>query len=451
MARPTSVKTVVSRLFDQSSLPIYLVDDTLRVVYVNSACAEWLGADADSLIGVKCQYCTGGDNAPQTLSRQLCPPPQVFAGERLRAPVSAGVDLDVIRRCAEFIPLEGDGDDAVGVLVIVDRDDTSARRQAAEVFDAAELHAQIGQIRQEVRQRYQLGRLIGKSPAIKKVRAQVNVAVSSASRVMVSGTAGTGRETVARTIHYGRGQSATAPLIPLSCSLLDAELLHTTVEAFVRRCAELTEEEPGTLLLLEVDQLPRDAQGALVGFLEIKELELKTLATAGRRLTELAAEDAYREDLAHALSTIEVHLPTLSSRVEDIPLLAQFFVEESNRGGGKQLGGFTPEAMDEMIAYNWPGNIDELAELVGEAFSQAGGPLIGVADLPRKLKLAAEAAAHPRVEDETIVLDEFLSGIESELIRRALDRAKGNKTKAARLLGINRPRLLRRLGQLGIE
>lgn len=451
MARPTSPKTVVSRLFDRSRLPIYLVDDSLRIIYGNPACAEWLGIDLDTLIGLKCQYCAEGDDATQTLSGGLCPPPQVFAGERMIAPIAAGIPSNRTRRHGEFIPLEGDAGDAVGVLVILDRGDSSVTQQAQGAFEATALHAQIQRIRQEVRQQYRLDRLIGQSPAIKKVRAQVRVAVESFSRALIFGAAGTGRETVARTIHHGRGRGTAAPLIPLSCSLLDAQLLQTTVEAFVRRCAELTEEEPGTLLLLEVDQLARDAQGALMGFLEISELELKTVATASRRLVDLAAEDAFRGDLAHALSTIEIDLPTLTSRVEDIPLLAQYFAEEWNRRGGKQLGGFTPEAVDELVMYHWPGNIDELAEFVSQACSSAAGPLIDVADLPEKLKLAADAAAHPHVEDETIVLDDFLAQIETELIRRALDKAKGNKTKAAQLLGVNRPRLLRRISQLNID
>jgi DNA-binding NtrC family response regulator len=101
-----------------------------------------------------------------------------------------------------------------------------------------------------------------------------------------------------------------------------------------------------------------------------------------------------------------------------------------------------------MAAYSWPENVDELAAFVREASRRAGGPMIEAGDLPRKIHLAADAASHPRTPDRSIVLPDFLDRIEAELIERALKQAKGNKAQAARLLGINRPRLLRRMTQL---
>jgi DNA-binding NtrC family response regulator len=141
----------------------------------------------------------------------------------------------------------------------------------------------------------------------------------------------------------------------------------------------------------------------------------------------------------------------LAERREDLPLVAQLFLEEVNSQGGKQLAGFTPEALDAMHAYPWPGNLDELAATVAVAHQRAGGPQITLADLPDEIHLAAAAAARPRKPEETIVLDEFLARVERELIQRALRRAKGNKTRAARLLGMTRPRLYRRMVQLGLE
>jgi DNA-binding NtrC family response regulator len=154
--------------------------------------------------------------------------------------------------------------------------------------------------------------------------------------------------------------------------------------------------------------------------------------------------------LAAALSTIVIELPPLAGRRGDILLLAQALVEENNAQGGKQVGGLSAEALDRLDAYAWPGNLDELARAMAEAHQRAGGPEIAVADLPERLHLAASAAAHPRRKEETIVLDEFLGRMERELIRRALARAKGNKAKAARLLGLTRPRLYRRMVQLGL-
>ena len=250
-------------------------------------------------------------------------------------------------------------------------------------------------------------------------------------------------------IHY-RGTSSS-PLAPLACNLLDAELLESTIASFVASCAELQIERPAALLLLEVDQLPPDAQQTLAGILSIGELNVRTLATARQSLVDLAAKDRFRKDLAFALSTLTIHVPPLCERMPDVPLLAQFFLERFNAGGGKQLSGFAADALDQLAAYSWPENVDELAELVQRACETAVGPVIQPADLPDKLRATAAADAHPQRTDDTIVLPEFLAEIEKELLQRALRRTKGNKAKAARLVGLPRPRFLRRLQFFGIE
>ncbi len=133
-----------------------------------------------------------------------------------------------------------------------------------------------------------------------------------------------------------------------------------------------------------------------------------------------------------------------------MPQLAQLFLEEANAGRLKQLGGFAREAIDALVAYAWPGNIDELAAAVREAHEQAAGGEVATRHLPRRLHLASRAAEHgPRIEP--IDLEALLARIEKELIERALKRSKGNKSKAAKLLGLTRPRLYRRLVQLGLE
>jgi DNA-binding NtrC family response regulator len=298
-------------------------------------------------------------------------------------------------------------------------------------------------------ERLALNQIIGASPAIARVRQQIQMASAGDARLLVVGPSGSGREYIARAIHY-RGTSPS-PLAPLACNLLDAELLESTLAAFVASCAELQIERPAALLLLEVDQLPPDAQQTLAGILSIGELNVRTLATARRELVDLAAKDQFRKDLAFALSTLTIQVPPLSERMSDVPLLAQFFLERFNAGGGKQLSGFAADALDRLLAYPWPENVDELAELVQRACERAAGPVVQPADLPDKLRATAAADAHPQRTDDTIVLPEFLAEIEKELLQRALRKAKGNKAKAARLVGLNRPRFLRRLQYFGIE
>jgi DNA-binding NtrC family response regulator len=174
------------------------------------------------------------------------------------------------------------------------------------------------------------------------------------------------------------------------------------------------------------------------------------MATAARRLSRLVAKKKFRGDLACALSTLVISLPRLARRTEDIPLLAQFFLEEANADGGKQHSGFSSEALDRLAGYDWPGNVEELATVVREAHAKAAGPVVQAADLPAIVHHAAAAQARTRKAAEPIRLDEFLERIEKELLERALAQARGNKTKAAQLLGIHRARLIRRLVQFGL-
>jgi DNA-binding NtrC family response regulator len=209
--------------------------------------------------------------------------------------------------------------------------------------------------------------------------------------------------------------------------------------------------EPASLLLLEVDQLPADAQAVLEGLVCRSELRLRTLATARRPLVMLADQDGFRRDLAFALSTLVIDIPPLAERIADVPLLAQHFLERQNAAGGRQLAGFTREAVEQLAAYPWPGNADELDQFVRQTCARATGPLVQAHDLPERIRLTAAAAARPPRPVETIVLDEFLAEIEKELLQRAFQRAKGNKAKVARLLGVPRARVIRRLQHFGIE
>jgi DNA-binding NtrC family response regulator len=224
------------------------------------------------------------------------------------------------------------------------------------------------------------------------------------------------------------------------------------VDSAVARGTNLDDSSPpGTLLLHRVDELPAEVQASLVDFLVRRSPRLRLIATAADPLAELARRGKFRADLAAWLSTIVIELPSLAQRRGDLPLLAQLFLEECNVSGRRQIGGFSPAALDRLDAFPWPGNLDELAQAIAEAHRKAAGLEIGVEDLPERLRVAAQAAAAPRRVDETIVLDEYLGRVERELIRRALARAKGNKARAARLLGMTRPRLYRRMVQLGLE
>jgi transcriptional regulator of acetoin/glycerol metabolism len=460
------------RLFNAAKQPVYVLDEELTIVFLNRACQDWLGATAEGLLGQTCAYHSAPSDGLDAVAAALCPPPSSLSGEVVSATVARIVeDGTSIERCVRFLPIGLGGEDVLGILAVVDVTDRP-RNSTAQLPETAEpgpiaLHEAIRRFRQEAAARYRADRLIGGGPAMRLARRQVELAAACRSSVLLVGPPGSGRQHLAAAIHYEKGvrnhfRSGEAlgepswKMVPdtffaLDCSLLGADLLEAAGGTIVRAAARGERVMSYTLLFHRIDELPVEVQAQLADFLARRSIQGRLMATAAESLIDLARRGNFHAELAAMLSTIAIVLPPLAQRRDDLPLLAQLFLEEQNAAGSRQIGGFTPSALDRLDAYAWPGNLDELSEAVAEAHQHAAGSYIDVDDLPERLHLAAQAAAQPRRTDDTIVLDEYLGRVERELIRRALARAKGNKAKAARLLGVTRPRLYRRMVQLGLE
>jgi DNA-binding NtrC family response regulator len=451
MNRSRSGKSPVAHLLDLAVFPIYIADSQRQIVYANPACCAWLGLETDErLIGARCDF-HSDPNAQDAAGwcSGLCPPPEAFAGREARGIVTNHDGTD--RRAARFVPLSDDAIACPGVIALVDPVPLAADHRPSPVAtEAIQLHDRIRQIRRELKKPFQIEQLLGKSAAVQRIRQQVQLAAEGRPNVLICGPAGSGREHIARTIFYAGGSTDQRSLVPLSCELLDAELMQSTIDGLLCRSAELPTEVAYTLLLLEADRLPTDAQTVLTGFLAMPDLPLHMLSTVRTPLLTLAERREFRPDLAHCLSTLSIDIPSLADRKEDIPILSQAAVERMNAQKGRQLTGLTSDAIDRLAEYPWTRNTEELFEIVAQAHQRADGPYIQLRDLPEAVRLAREAATLRKPEPETIELDRVLTNIESELIRRALRQASGNKALAAKLLGIHRTRLLRRLEQLGL-
>ncbi len=449
MARSRLLNTVVGKLLATSHSPVFVLDSQRCIVYGNAAFFQWAGDPGQELIGVQCDYHSSPEfGVLREMAAKLCPPAEVFAGQLVTAEISGGRPGDRIsRRNASFLPIGSDDDEIVAVIAAVDGEEVPSADTSADRLNSitTDLHQRLRTLRDQAVLRFGIDRLIGDSLSIRRIRDQVRFAHRSRVHSVIHGPVGSGREHTARTIHYGDAPASAARLVPVACPLMDAELIQATITNVIRNPVD---QGPATLLLLDVDQLPETAQYELSGFFDLPGFDLATLSTARSDLIQLASDGKFRKDLAARLSTLVIHLPGLSERREDIPPLAQVFLEQFNSTGGRQLSGFSPEALDQLAAYAWPGNVDELAETVHEACASAEGTIVNAWDLPQRLRYAADAEAFPREEDERIVLDDFLAEIEAELIHRALQRAKGNKTKAAALLGVTRARLHRRIDQM---
>ncbi|MAR09228.1 MAG: hypothetical protein CL681_04555 [Blastopirellula sp.] len=447
MPRKRSTANALKRILAASTQPIYALDSNRQVVFCNAALLDWLELTEEQIINQRCDYhAQVGTSAIQNTLASLCPPPEALAGQEMtltvcvRQPNGSAAETTIT-----FMPLSGE-EDPTGILCLVGQ-------LPQEMPPAMQnmLHRQLSEFRTRHAQYYRLEQVIGESPAMQRARNQVAAAMASGCGAFIVGEEGSGREHLARTIHYGDDAQAAPPLLPIACPLFDAELLQATVTSFASRIREENAQVSFSLLLFDCDQLPEEAQHELLGLLTLPRINIRTIATATHPLETLLERPGACTHLLHALGTIEVLLPPLRERPEDIPHLAQHFLEANNMGTGKQLSGFAVDALARLSAYSWPSNLDDLEDAVREACRGADGPLIARSDLPERLEYSAQANALPRLEEEAIVLDTLLADVEREVLQRALRAAKGNKAQAARSLGISRARLHRRVEHFGLE
>ncbi|TWT31952.1 AAA-type ATPase lid domain-containing protein [Blastopirellula retiformator] len=441
MARPrTRPASLLAQILNDHAFPVYAIDQDQQLAYLNDACRRALGDQAEELIGRKCRYHAVGQLPPlDQLAADLAPPPDVFAGRRAETPLTLPGEGGGGSYLVQFSPLTYEGG-AVGALAICYPHNGVGEGRQADLR-----HDQLRQWRRSWRQRFSTSQLMGESAAIGRVRRQISLSAATRLPVVIFGPPGSGREHTARTVCYARHGEGSGPVISIRSGLMDAEMIQSAVRSFVRRCEEADDASNASLILLDADQLPGDAQSELSHLLRLIEMDLRIVSTARQSLLAWAEQGKFREDLAYQLSTIEIALPPLCDRPEDIPLLSQTLVEQLNLERKEQLRGLTEGAADALLDYDWPGNIDELAAVIAEAASATDSVWIDADHLPQKIRHALEAKRFAAKPAEPIELDAFLAGVEEELIRRALEQTKGNKSKAAELLGVSRARLHRRL------
>jgi two-component system response regulator HydG len=300
------------------------------------------------------------------------------------------------------------------------------------------------------------GGMIGQSPVFRATLDLVRQAAASHATVLLSGETGTGKELVARALHE-LSPRAEGPFVPVNCaaipeSLLEAELFGFERGAFTgavaRKEGRFERANRGTLVLDEVGEISQAVQVKLLRVIQEGEIErlggtgpipvdVRVLASTNRDLKKEVAEGRFREDLYYRLNVVTIMLPALRERPEDIPLLADHFLRHFCQKNGKQLTGFTREAMAALEGYRWPGNVRELENAVERAVVLGRGPTIGLEDLPGvsdgPTGTAAEGASARTL---TVPLGTPLEEIERRVIRETLRQTRGDKTLAAQLLGI---------------
>ncbi|MGQ9606815.1 MAG: helix-turn-helix domain-containing protein [Thermogutta sp.] len=457
--------THLVRIFDGVEQPVFLVDGSWRIRYCNQALLAWLGCSEDALLDRRCAFYSGAVDPGDALAAGLCPPPGAMEQPRTQAEIACLTgEGRVRRRAVQFLRLEVQGSPHA-LLAVAEGHDlpeaaSSAGREIAGHSEPApaggddrrkahDLHRLLQDFRAGREARGLPAVLLGNGPAAARLRAQFRAVSRADENVLFVGPAGGGKRLLAAALFDAWRDSPDQSLIPIPCPDLDADVLQGVVQTL--QAASGDKPRPDMLLLEDVDRLPNDAQLALQRLTASVGFRARIVATAREPLSRAAARGAFSPELAAGLGVLFVEVPEIKARREDLPLLAQAVLEERNAEEQKQLLGFSQDALDLLTVYAWPGNFGELCDVVRRAHEKAAGPLIGVADLPRSFVSAVRSQLDATARPTAVSLPRFLADVEKELLRRALRRARGNKTLAAKMLGVSRPRLYRRLVQLGLE
>ncbi|MDJ0878800.1 MAG: sigma-54 dependent transcriptional regulator [Halieaceae bacterium] len=319
--------------------------------------------------------------------------------------------------------------------------------------------------------------LIGETAEIADLRAQVNKLARSQAPVYISGESGSGKEIVARLIH-SRGPRSSGPFIPVNCGaippeLMESELFGHTKGSFTGATDDKTglfqAARGGTLFLDEVADLPMAMQVKLLRAIQEKAVrpigasaevatDVRVLSATHKDLAREVAENRFRSDLYYRINVIGLHVPSLRERRQDIPLLANFLLQRLAGATEQPVQRLSEEAMDALVAYGFPGNVRELENILERACTLCSGERIEVEDLRLSQGIELEPtpqpishAGPPPVEEAFGNLDEYLENIEREVLTRALEQSRWNKTAAAKLLGISFRSLRYRLKKLELD
>jgi len=308
--------------------------------------------------------------------------------------------------------------------------------------------------------------IVGKSRAMQDLMDMVATVAPTEATVLITGPSGTGKELVAKAIHAGSERSE-GPLVTVNCaalkdSLLESELFGHEKGAFTgadrRREGKFMQAHTGSIFLDEITEIPMAMQAKLLRVIQEREIErvggdnplyvdVRIIAATNRDLTRVMEEGDFREDLYHRLNVFRLDVPALNEREGDVPVLAQHFLQEYADKNRKQIKGFTPQAMDLLVKHDWPGNVRELENAVERGVILASGEYI----TPRELPLSITRQEDGEEEDAVVPGGRNLEEVEKQAIRATLQQTGGNKSEAARILGITRATLHKKLKRYGIE
>jgi two-component system, NtrC family, response regulator AtoC len=369
--------------------------------------------------------------------------------------------------------LRGGAYDFVGKPIHLDELQVTIRNG----IETVSLRKEVGRFRSERARQFSFDQIIGQSPAVREVlHLARKVAESEVSAVLLQGESGTGKDLVAKAIHYGSRRSE-APFIAINCAAIPATLIESELfgyekgaftDAKARKEGLFEQAEGGTIFLDEIGELEMALQAKLLRVLEegsfrrvggLKDiaLDVRVIAASNRNLRAESEESRFRLDLYYRLSVIQIDIPPLRDRGDDVLLLANHYIQSLASSKRRHVRTISPDVQAIFVRYAWPGNVRELRNVIERAIILEDGDAITTRYLPRSLWLTAGGDARVEVSSDASRADDLfhlpaeginLEEVEMSLVRQAIHQSRGNQTRAAELLRISRDQLRYRLKKL---
>ena len=325
-------------------------------------------------------------------------------------------------------------------------------------------------LREKVKSKQGFGGIVGRAPEMEKLYRIIAKAANSIHPVLILGESGTGKEMVARSIHYS-GPYRDRPFIPVDCGSLVPTLIESELFGYVKgaftganhsKDGLMAMAEGGTIFLDEVGELPVDLQAKMLRAIQEKEIRpvgstkrvpinVRILAATNRDLEQAVTHGSFRRDLYFRLNVLSLRIPALRERRQDIPLLVGHFMERMARTSGQEKV-LSDEALKAMLAYDWPGNVRELENCLERSYAFTSGPLIHVTDMPGEIaSVAVPPSSNGNGNGNGHSKIVPIAELEKQTILRAITELNGDKLRAARLLGIGKTTLYRKLKDYAIQ
>jgi len=345
------------------------------------------------------------------------------------------------------------------------------RRLVEQAIEHGRLKSENRLLQGQLRSRYRFENIIGASAALRHVLETVSKVATTESTVLITGESGTGKELVARAIHFN-SKRAEKMFVTVNCGAIPEELLESELFGHVRgaftnavanREGRFSVAHEGTIFLDEIGDMSPSLQVKLlrvlqdrtfepVGSSKTQSVDVRVIAATNQDLEDAIAERRFREDLYYRLNVIPIVVPPLRERRDDIPLLAQHFLDIANEGRRDEPVKFSAEVIERLTGFGWPGNVRELENLVERLVTLCPGREILVSDLPKSLQASSPPpASAPQIPPQGLSFREVVDQFESDLIRQALEITHGNKNRAAQLIQMNRTTMLEKMKKKGVK